>query len=120
MNYRRLSFGEKVKGFLAAPLNTFNNVEAEALVSALQYFAIWAVIYAILQTIIFYTLGRGVFQTLWDLVGLSNAALFLFHPATVGLASVLGAFGGLFLSGSWAHLFVRAFGGRKGFCKYIN
>jgi hypothetical protein len=120
MNYRRLSFGEKVKGFLAAPLNTFNNVEAEALVSALQYFAIWAVIYAILQTIIFYTLGRGVFQTLWDLLGLSNAALFLFHPATVGLASVLGAFGGLFLSGSWAHLFVRAFGGRKGWGNTIK
>ena len=120
MNYRRLSFGEKVKGFLGAPSNTFNNVEAEALISALQYFAIWAVIYAILQTIIFYTLGRGVFQTLWDLLGLSNAALFLFHPATVGLASVLGAFGGLFLSGSWAHLFVRAFGGRKGWRSTIK
>jgi hypothetical protein len=120
MNYRRLSFGEKVKGFLGAPLNTFSDVEPEALVSALQYFAIWAVIYAILQTIIFYTLGRGVFQTLWDLPGLSNAALFLFHPATVGLASVLGAFGGLFLSGSWAHLFVRAFGGRKGWGNTIK
>ena len=120
MNYRRLSFGEKVKGFLGAPLNTFSDVEPEALVSALQYFAIWAVIYAILQTIIFYTLGRGVFQTLWDLLGLSNAALFLFHPATVGLASVLGAFGGLFLSGSWAHLFVRAFGGRKGWGNTIK
>jgi hypothetical protein len=120
MDYRRLSFGEKAKGFLAAPLNTFHNVEAEALVSALQYFAIWAVIYAILQTIIFYTLGRGVFQTLWDLLGLSNPALFLFHPATVGLASVLGAFGGLFLSGSWAHLFVRAFGGRKGWGNTIK
>jgi len=120
MNYRRLSFGEKVKGFLGAPLNTFSDVEPEALVSALQYFAIWVVIYAILQTIIFYTLGRGVFQTLWDLLGLSNAALFLFHPATVGLASVLGAFGGLFLSGSWAHLFVRAFGGRKGYGNTIK
>jgi hypothetical protein len=120
MNYRRLSFGEKVKGFLGAPSNTFNNVEPEALGSALKYFTIWVVIYAILQTIIFYTLGRGVFQTLWDLLGLSNAALFLFHPATVGPASVLGAFGGLFLSGSWAHLFVRAFGGRKGWGSTIK
>jgi hypothetical protein len=120
MNHGRLNFLEKAKGFLRAPANTFNDVEPEALVSALQYFAIWAVIYAILQTIIFYTLGRGVFQTLWDLLGLSNAALFLFHPATVGLASVLGAFGGLFLSGSWAHLFVRAFGGRKGWGNTIK
>jgi hypothetical protein len=120
MNHGRLNFLEKAKGFLGAPANTFNDVEPEALVSALQYFAIWAVIYAILQTIIFYTLGRGVFQTPWDLLGLGNAALFLFHPATVGLASVLGAFGGLFLSGSWAHLFVRAFGGRKGYGNTIK
>ena len=115
MDYRRLSFGEKVKGFLGAPANTFNNVEAEALVSALQYFTIWAVIYAVLQTIVFYTLGRGVFQTLWDLLGLSGAALYPFPSAALGPASVLGAFVSLFISGSWAHLFVRAFGGRKGY-----
>jgi hypothetical protein len=120
MNHGRLSFGEKVKGFLGTPLNTFNDVEPEALVSALQYFIIWAVIYAVLQTILFYTLGRGVFQTLWDLLGLSGAPLYFLHPATFGLASVLGAFGGLFLSGSWAHLFVRAFGGRKGYGNTIK
>jgi len=31
------------------------------------------------------------------------------------VASLLGAFAGLFITGSWAHLFVRAFGGRKGY-----
>jgi hypothetical protein len=120
MNYRRLSLGEKVKGFLGAPSNTFNDVAPEALVSALQYFVIWAVIYAVLQTILFYTLGRGVFQTLWDLLGLSGYALFLFHPATFGLAAVFGAFASVFISGSWAHLFVRAFGGRKGWGNTIK
>lgn len=120
MNYRRLSFGEKVKGFLGAPSNTFNDVEPEVLVSALQYFAIWAVIYAVLQTIVFYTVGREVFQTLWDLLGLNGVALFPFPPAALGLASVLGAFGSLFIYGSWAHLFVRAFGGRKGYTNTIK
>jgi len=120
MNYRRQSFGEKVKGFLGAPLNTFNNVEAEALGSALKYFTIWVVIYAILRTIVFYTLERRVFQTLWDLLGLSDAAVYRFDPVTFALLAVLGAFASLFISGSLTHLFVRAFGGRKGYRNTIK
>jgi len=122
MDYRRLSFGEKVKGFVAAPVNTFNNVEAEALGSALKYFTIWVVIYTILRTVVFYTLERRVFESLWDRFGLSDAPLFLYHfdPVIFALLAVLGAFAGLFISGSWAHLFVRAFGGRKGYGNTIK
>lgn len=117
MNYRRLSFGEKVKGFLGAPANTFNNVQAEALGTALKYFTIWVVIYTILRTVIFYTVERRVFQTLWDLLGLGDAALYLyrFGPVIFALLAVGGAFASLFISGSLTHLFVRAFGGRKGY-----
>ncbi|MFC1927651.1 YIP1 family protein [Chloroflexota bacterium] len=115
MDYRRLSFGEKVKGFLGAPVNTFNNVGAEALGSALKYFTIWVVIYAILRTIVFYTLERRVFQILWDLLEVSDAAVYRFDPVTFALLAVLGAFASLFISGSLTHLFVRAFGGRKGY-----
>jgi len=117
MDYRRLSFGEKVKGFLGAPLSTFNNVEAEALGSALKYFTIWVVIYAILRTIVFYTVERRVFQTLWDLLGLGDAApyIYRFDPVIFALLAVGGAFASLFISGSLTHLFVRAFGGRKGY-----
>jgi len=120
MNYRRLSFGEKVKGFLGAPLNTFNNVEAEGLGSALKYFTIWVVIYAILRTIVFYTLERRVFETLWDLLGVSDAAIYRFDPVVFALLAVLGAFASLFISGSLTHLFVRAFGGRKGYGNTIK
>jgi len=122
MNYRRLSFGEKVKGFLGAPVNTFNNVEAEALGTALKYFTIWVVIYTILRTVIFYTVERRVFQTLWDLLGLGDAALYLyrFDPVIFALLAVGGAFASLFITGSWAHLFVRAFGGRKGYANTIK
>jgi hypothetical protein len=120
MDYRRLSFGEKVKGFLGAPSNTFNNVEAEALGSALKYFTVWVVIYAILRTIVFYTLERRVFQTLWDLLGLSDAAVYRFDPVVFALLAVLGAFASLFISGSLTHLFVRAFGGRKGYGNTIK
>jgi len=115
MDYRRLSFGEKAKGFVGAPLNTFNNVGAEALGSALKYFTIWVVIYAILRTIVFYTLERRVFQTLWDLLGVSDAAVYRFDPVIFALLAVVGAFASLFMSGSLTHLFVRAFGGRKGY-----
>ena len=120
MDYRRLSFGEKVKGFLGAPLNTFNNVEAEGLGSALKYFTIWVVIYAILRTIVFYTVERRVFQTLWDLLGVSDAAIYRFDPVIFALLAVAGAFASLFISGSLTHLFVRAFGGRKGYGNTIK
>jgi hypothetical protein len=120
MDYRRLSFGEKVKGFLGAPANTFNSVEAEALGSALKYFTIWVVIYTILRTIVFYTLERRVFETLWDLLGVSDAAVYRFDPVIFGLLAVVGAFASLFISGSLTHLFVRAFGGRKGYGNTIK
>jgi len=122
MDDRRLSFGEKVKGFLGAPLNTFNNVEAEALGSAVKYFTIWLVIYTILRTIVFYTLERRVYETLWDLLGSSDAAPYLYHfdPVTFALLALAGAFASLFISGSWTHLFVRAFGGRKGYGNTIK
>jgi hypothetical protein len=120
MNYRRLSFGEKVKGFLGAPSNTFNNVEPEALGSALKYFTIWVVVYAILRTVVFYTLERQVFQTPWDLLGLSDAAVYRFDPVTFALLAVVGAFASLFISGSLTHLFIRAFGGRKGYGNTIK
>jgi hypothetical protein len=122
MDFRRLSFGEKVKGFVASPLSTFNNVEPEALGSAVKYFAIWVVIYAILRTIVFYTVERRVFETLWDLLGLGDATLYLYHFDAVlfALLAVAGAFASLFITGSWAHLFVRAFGGRKGYGNTIK
>jgi len=122
MDYERLSFGEKVKGFVTAPVNTFNNVGAEPLGSALKYFTIWVVIYVILRTVIFYTLERGVFETLWDLLGLTDAPVYLYHfdPVIFALLAVVGAFASLFITGSWAHLFVRAFGGRKGYANTIK
>ena len=120
MNHGRLNFWGKTKGFLGAPSNTFDDVGPEALGSALKYFAIWAVIYAVLQTIVSYTLGGGVFQMLWDLIGFGNAILYPFPPVLVSLLTVFGAFASLFISGSWAHLFVRAFGGRKGYGNTIK
>jgi hypothetical protein len=120
MDYRRLSFGEKVKGFLGAPLNTFNNVQTEPLGSALKYFTIWVVVFAILRTVTFYTVERQVFQAFWNLLGLSDGTLYLFHPVTFALLAVVGAFASLFIMGLWAHLFVRVFSGRKGYGNTIK
>ena len=117
MDNRRVTFGGKVKGLLVAPAKTFNNVQAEALGSALKYFTIWVVIFAILRTVIFYTVERRIFQALWASLVSGNAALFLYHfdPVVFGLLAVVGAFVSLFISGSLTHLFVRAFGGGKGY-----
>jgi len=115
MNNGRLSFWGKAKGFLGNPVDTFNAVGPEALGSALKFLAIWAAVYAVLQTIMFYTVTKGVFQTLWDLLRLGTSVVSGFNPVAFGLLSLAAVFGGLFISGSWAHIFVRAFGGRKGY-----
>ena len=120
MEHRGLSFGGKVMGFLGAPLNTFSNVQAEALGTALKYFTIWVVIFAILRTVVFYTVERQAFQAFWNLLGLSDGTLYLFHPVKFALLAVLGAFASLFISGSLTHLFVWAFGGRKGYGNTIK
>jgi hypothetical protein len=116
----RLGFWDKVKGFLAAPASTFDNVEPESLGSALKYFAIWAPIFAVLFTILFYTVDRGIFETLGNWVGVDFAAVSLPNPIVLGLLALAGSFAGLFISGSWAHLFVRAFGGRRGYANTIK
>ena len=120
MNNGSLSFWRKLKGFLGAPVDTFNAVGPETLGSALKFFAIWAVVYAVLQTIFFYVLGMGIFQALWEWLGLGPVVVYDFNPVAFGLVSLVGAFGGLFIIGSWAHIFVRAFGGRKGYKNTIK
>jgi hypothetical protein len=115
MNNGKLSFGGKAKGLLGAPADTFNRVAPEALGTALKFFAIWAAVYAVLQTIMFYTVARGVFDTLWESLGLGGATVFGLNPVIFGLLTVVGALVSLFVGGSWAHIFVRAFGGRKGY-----
>ena len=99
MNHGRLNFWGKTKGFLGAPSNTFDDVAPEALGSALKYFAIWAAIYAVLQTVVSYALGGGVFQALAGLLGLNVTAVYDFNPVISGLMALLGAFAGLFISG---------------------
>jgi hypothetical protein len=121
MDDRRLSFWEKTKGFIAAPVNTFNSVAPEALGSALKYFAVWLVPYIILRTVVYYTLEIRFFEWLWGRLGLSEAPLLYdFDPVIFALLAVLGAFAGLFIGGAWTHLFVRAFGGRKGYWNTIK
>jgi hypothetical protein len=120
MNNGTLSFWGKIKGFLGDPSNTFNGVAPEALESALKFFAIWAVVYAVLRTVFFYVMGLGILQALWDWLGLGPAVMYDFNPVLYGLVSLVGAFGGLFIIGSWTHLFVRAFGGRKGYTNTIK
>jgi hypothetical protein len=120
MNNGKLSFGGKAKGLLGAPADTFNRVAPEALGTALKFFAIWAAVYAVLQTIMFYTVARGVFDTLWESLGLGGATVFGLNPVIFGLLTVVGALVSLFVGGSWAHIFVRAFGGRKGYTNTIK
>ena len=115
MDDRRLSFGGKVKGFLGAPAGTFNNVQAEGLGTAVKYFTIWVVVFAVLRIVMFYTVEGQVFQALWEFLGVSAATLYPFHPVVFALLVVGGAFASLFISGSLTHLFVWAFGGRKGY-----
>ncbi len=111
---RKLSFGEKVKGFLISPTETFNNVKTDTLGDAVKYYMIWVMIHAVLSTIVIIAVERSTFEILWNMCRLSDASIVVLGAATLVMLIVL-QFVGLFIGGAWIHLWVWIFGGRKGY-----
>lgn len=114
MPARKLSFGEKVKGFLISPTDTFNNVKIDTLGDAVKYYIIWVVIHAVLSTIVIIAVERSTFEILWKMCRLNEASIVMLGATTLAMLIML-QFVGLFIGGAWIHLWVWIFGGRKGY-----
>ncbi len=117
---RKLSFGEKVKGFLGSPTNTFNSVKSDTLGDGVKYCVILLVILGILSAIVTMArVGAALAPLMGVLGGGQGALLGAGVGAVVGvillISIIIGGIIALFIGGAWLHLWVWIFGGRKGY-----
>ncbi len=116
-----MGFGERVKGFLLSPVETFQKVKDEDLGPLMKYFVILTLIFSILMAVI--------------MIGLSSAMLsilpvklpFMAGAAAGGLAAVvtfitllISLLIGLFIVAAIVHIFVYLLGGRKGYTQTVK
>ena len=117
----KIGFGERVKGFLLSPVETFQKVKDEDLGPLMKYFVVLTLIFSILMAVI--------------MIGLSSAMLsilpvklpFMAGTAAGGLAAVvtfitllISLLIGLFIVAAIVHIFVYLLGGRKGYTQTVK
>jgi hypothetical protein len=122
---QKMSFGEKVKGFLVRPTETFGNVKDEEMGEGVKYYAIWLLIYAILAAVIFAVIFATIlsmFGGLTDIPGLGflGAGFGVLIGVMLFVMIIVGGLIGLFIGGAWIHLWVWVFGGRKGYGQTVK
>ena len=112
-----LSIGERIKGFLFSPSETFDASKEDSLGDAFKYYIVILLILAVLVAII----GAVAFQLI---LGMSAAFLPPDAPSLAGMGPLLavaifiavlvGGIIGAFIDGLWIHLWVYIVGGRNG------
>jgi hypothetical protein len=112
-----LSIGERIKGFLFSPSETFDASRGDTLGDAFKYFVVILVIYALLVAIIV----AGVFLLFADILATFSVRGLPFGAAAgplvaVGffLVAIVVGIIGVFISGLWLHIWVYLVGGRNG------
>ena len=112
-----IDFLEKTKGFLIKPSETFNKVKKEEMGNVLKYFVVWLLVYAILSTIVFTSIGNmlGVFSFLYSLSMLGlGSALWLF------IILLVGGLIWIFISAGIIHIGVLVVGGKQGYYQTLK
>ncbi len=115
-----LSIGERIKGFLFSPSETFDASKEDTIGDAFKYFVVILLILAVIVAII----GAVAFQ--W-ILGMSAAflppdalplaeigPLLAVIPVVLFIAVLVGGIIGAFIDGLWIHLWVYIVGGRNG------
>jgi hypothetical protein len=126
--------GEKVKGFLLHPSETFRATQAETLTSAYQYYVILLIIFSVLLAIV---VSVSVGATYWSSSVNTIASSGLLGSNGSGIVKAFTAFlvtyllflpyflfvfmlFGIFISGFYYHVFVILFGGQKGLTQTVK
>nr|QNO53711.1 hypothetical protein ONPGGGGH_00009 [Methanosarcinales archaeon ANME-1 ERB6] len=112
-----LSIGERIKGFLFSPSDTFDASKEDTVGDALKYFvvilAIFAVLFAILIAVAF-SLFAGMFGMLGVPMMPFGAAMGAGLAVGFFIGVLVGGIIGVFIDGLWLHLWVYLVGGRNG------
>ena len=116
-----IGFVEKVKGFIAKPMETFQDIKEETMNSALKYFVVWIIIYGVLfgivYTMFYSTLFGDFLEKPEEMFGGVTGITFL---VLMIIMVIVGELIGIFIGGAWLHLWVRIFGGKKGYHQTIK
>jgi hypothetical protein len=118
-----LSIGERIKGFLFSPSETFDASKEDTLGDALKYFVIILVIYAVLSAIIA-ALAISMLSGMLGMFGVPampfGAAMGPALAVSVFIGLLVGGIVGIFIGGVWLHLWVYLMSGRKGLVQTIK
>ena len=112
-----LSIGERIKGFLFSPSETFDASRGDTLGDAFKYFIVILAIYAVLVAILVavaFSLYAGMFGTLGIPAMPVGAAAGPVVAVAFFVAAVAFGIIGVFISGLWIHIWVYLVGGRNG------
>jgi len=118
-----LSIGERIKGFLFSPSDTFDASMEDTLGDAFKYFVVILAIYAVLSAIII----AVAFSLFAGMLGLFGVPAIPFGAAMAPLLAIgffvailIGGIIGVFIDGLWLHLWVYLVGGRNGIGETIK
>ncbi len=112
-----LSIGERIKGFLFSPSDTFDNSKEDTIGDAFKYFVVILLIPAVLIAII----AAVAFSFFAGMLGMFGVPMMPFGAAMGPLLAVgafigilVGGIIGVFIGGLWLHIWVYLVGGREG------
>ncbi len=110
-----IGFGEKIKGFLISPVETFQKVKDEDLGPVLKYYVILVVIFSILNAIIMGTMSSAITSMMPMKMPLMGAAGGGLAAVTMFIGFLILLIVGLFIGAAIIHIFVILLGGKKGY-----
>ncbi len=112
-----LSIGERIKGFLFSPSDTFDNSKGDTIGDAFKYFVVILMIPAVLLAII----AAVAFSLIAGMLGMFGVPMMPLGAATGPLLAVgafililVGGIIGVFIDGLWLHIWVYLVGGKEG------
>mgnify|MGYP001134070056 CR=1 FL=1 len=118
-----LSIGERIKGFLFSPSDTFDASMEDTLGDAFKYYVVILMIPAVLSAILIAVL----FSLFAGMLGMFGVPAMPFGAAMAPLLAVgffvsilIGGIIGVFIDGLWLHLWVYLVGGRNGIGETIK
>ena len=115
-----VGFGEKIKGFLISPVETFQKVKDEDLGPLMKYFVVLAVIFSILWAIIFAAMASAMTAMMPIKMPFMGAAAGGLAAVTMFISYLILLIIGLFICAAIVHIFVYLLGGRKGYTQTVK
>ena len=115
-----LSIGERIKGFLFSPSETFDASKEDTIGDAFKYFVVLLAIYAVLFSImvlVAFSAMSWMVEPWAAMMGLTAGPLLAVAMFVLSLISGIIA---VFIMGLWMHIWVYATGGRKGVTQTIK